>query len=154
MSGFSVEAHLGRHVSEMLPFLVDAIRDVTGRILATVQAVLNHDYSGVTPAAPSVTRLWKESGYPALGDACEVAGFSAVVEEITERKQAEANLRESEERANGISASITDGIHIDSRGHFTLFNDAARAMYAAQGNDADALVCKHSWDEAFPEGRT
>jgi len=154
MSGCSVEAHLGRHVSEMAPFLVEAIRDVTGRILATGQAVLNHEFSGETPAAPGVTRFWKESWYPALGDAGEVVGFGAVVEEITERKRAEANLRESEERANGILASITDGVQIiDSRGHFTLFNDAARAMYAAQGVDADALVGKHIWDEAFPDAR-
>jgi len=154
MSGSTVEAHLGRHVSEMVPFLVEAIRDVTGRILATGKAVLNHEFSGETPAAPGVTRFWKESWYPALGDAGEVVGFGAVVEEITERKQAEANLRESEERANDILASITDGVHIiDSRGHFTLFNDAARAMYAAQGLDADALLGKHIWDEAFPDAR-
>jgi len=154
MSGSTVEAHLGRHVSEMVPSLAEAIREVTGRILATGQAVLNHEFSGETPAAPGVTRCWKESWYPAIGDAGEVVGFGAVIEEITERKQAQANLRASEERANGILASITDGFHmIDSRGHFTLFNDAARAMYGAQGVDADAMVGKHIWDEAFPDAR-
>jgi len=154
MSGFSVDAHLGRHVSEMVPSLAEAIRDVTARILATGQAVLNHEFSGETPAAPGMTRFWKESWYPALGDAGEVVGFGAVIEDITERKRAEANLRESEQRANGILASITDGFHIiDSHGRFTMFNDAARAMYAAQGIDADALVGKHIWDEAFPDAR-
>jgi len=93
INGTSSEAHLGRHVSEIVPTLVENIRDVTGRILVTGEAVLNHEFSGETPAAPGVTRFWNESWYPLRDGAGEVLGFGGIVEEITERKHAEEQLR-------------------------------------------------------------
>jgi len=103
MNGISVEAHLGRQVSEILPTLVDTLRDVTGRILKTGEAELNHEFSGETSAAPGVTRFWNESWYPVRDGAGEVVGFGGIIEEITERKKAEhthasleAQLRESQ----------------------------------------------------------
>jgi len=92
INGIPAEAHLGRHVSETLPALFETLREVTGRILATGQAVLDHEFSGETPAAPGVARFWKESWYPVLDGAGEVLGFGGIVEEITARKQAEARM--------------------------------------------------------------
>ncbi len=92
INGFSVEAHLGRHVSEIVPALVDSLGDVTGRILATGEAVLNHEFSGETPAAPGWMRTWSESWYPVRDNAGEVLGFGGIVEEVTARKQAEEQI--------------------------------------------------------------
>jgi len=92
INGIPAEAHLGRHVSETLPALFETLREVTGRILATGQAVLDHEFSGETPAAPGVARFWKESWYPVRDGAGEVLGFGGIVEEITARKQAEARM--------------------------------------------------------------
>jgi len=96
INGSSVESHLGRHVSEIVPSLLETIRDVTNRILATGEAVLNREFSGAAPAAPGVTRFWSESWYPVRDGAGEISGFGAVVEEITPRKQMEDALRESD----------------------------------------------------------
>jgi len=106
MNGISAEAHLGRQASEILPNLDEALRDVTDRILATGEAVLNHEFSGETPAAPGVTRFWNESWYPVRDGTGEVMGFGAVVEEITARKQAEAALREADGRKDEFLATL------------------------------------------------
>jgi len=92
INGIPAEAHLGRHVSEIVPSLVEPLRNVTGRILATGQAVVDHEFSGETPAAPGEMRFWNESWYPLRDGAGEVLGFGGIVEEITARKRAEAQL--------------------------------------------------------------
>lgn len=98
MNGFTVEEHIGRHLSELVPSLLEPIKEVTDRILATGKPVCDHELSGETPAAPGVIRHWNESWYPVLDATGKIIGFGVVVEEITERKLAEATLRESEER--------------------------------------------------------
>jgi len=110
INGISAEAHLGRHVSEIVPTLVDTLRAVTGRILATGEAVLNHEFSGETSSAPGITRCWSQSWYPARDGAGEILGFGAIVEDITERKQYETNLHESETRMR--LATETTGVGI------------------------------------------
>jgi len=112
INGISVEAHLGRQVHEILPTLVDTLRSVTGRILATGEAMLNHEFSGETPAAPGATRFWNQSWYPVRDGAGEVVGFGAVVEEITERKRANDALRESERKYRTLFNSIDEGFCI------------------------------------------
>ncbi|MDO9119274.1 MAG: PAS domain-containing protein [Nitrospira sp.] len=98
MDGISVAAHLGRTVGEIVPTLEGAVREATERILATGEAVLHHEFSGETALAPGATRYWNESWYPVHGEGGEIVGFGAVVEEITERKQAEEAQRQSRER--------------------------------------------------------
>ena len=112
MNGVSAEAHLGRHVSEIVPSLMDSIREVTARILATGEAVLNHEFSGETPAAPGVKRVWSECWYLVRDGAGEVLGFGGIVEEITDRERTEAALRSSEIRYRRLFEAAKDGVLI------------------------------------------
>jgi len=98
INGLPAAAHIGKHVSEIVPSVVPVIIAVTNEILATGQPVRNHEFAGETLAAPGVTRYWSESWYPVHDDAGAIVGFGAVVEEITERKRSEAAIRESESR--------------------------------------------------------
>lgn len=98
MNGLPIAAHLGKSVAEILPTLEPALREVTSRILTTGQPVLDHEFAGETARAPGVTRYWCESWYPVRDEGDEIIGFGAVVEDITERREAEAALRLSNER--------------------------------------------------------
>lgn len=89
INGLPAAAHLGKTVGEIVPSLLPIVEQVVARILATGGPVVGHEFSGETPLQPGVTRYWSESWYPVRDAAGHVAGFGAVVEEITERKQAE-----------------------------------------------------------------
>jgi len=145
INGVSAEAHLGRHVSEIVPELAEALRTLTGGILATGEAVLNHEFTGETPAAPGVTRFWNESWYPVRDNAGEVLGFGAVVEDITARKQAADALRESFQFTrhvldNNLSSFV--GVTM-ADGTVTYAN---RAPLEAAGIPASEVIGKKFWD--------
>jgi PAS domain S-box-containing protein len=97
MNGLPVEAHIGRHVSDIVPTLAHGVREVTARIKKTGEAVLNHEFLGETPAARGEQRWWNESWYP-IHDAERLIGFGAMVEDITDRKRAEAAVEAARER--------------------------------------------------------
>ncbi len=101
INGCSVEAHLGRTVAELLPSLDVALREVTARILASGQPVLDREFSGETARAPGVTRYWNASWYPVRDEHSEIIGFSGVVVEITERKQAAALYLQTQNKRGG-----------------------------------------------------
>ncbi len=62
-----------------------------------------------------------------------VLGFTALVENINARKQAEAELAESHERFAGIVALAADGIiAVDSEQRIQLFNQAAERIFSWQ----------------------
>jgi PAS domain S-box-containing protein len=96
MNGFSVQSHIGRKVRELLPNLADAAEQLFHRVLETGEPVLNVEITGETPAQPGVQRTWLESFLP-LKDGDRIIGISTVCEEITERKKAEAELKQAKE---------------------------------------------------------
>ncbi len=98
INGYSVAAHLGRTVAEIVPTLEATVREVTARILATGQPALDCEFTGETARTPGITRYWSESWYPVRDEHGEIIGFSAVVVDVTERKQAEAALRLTNDR--------------------------------------------------------
>jgi two-component system, cell cycle sensor histidine kinase and response regulator CckA len=98
INGYSVAAHLGRPIAEIIPKLAPALNKMAARILATGQPVLDREFTGETARAPGVARHWNASWYPVHDEHGEIIGFGALVEDITERKRAEAELRLLNER--------------------------------------------------------
>ena len=130
INGYSVAAHLGKTVAEIAPMLDATAREVTARILATGQPVLDHEVNGETARAPGITRYWNASWYPVQGERGEIIGFSAVVEEITARKQADAVLRESEERLRlAIAGSDLGSWHWDLRTSALEWSERCLAIF-------------------------
>jgi len=89
MNGLSPDAHLGRPPWEAVPRLSgnDQVEAAWRHILATGELVLDREISS---EAPGESRVWTESWYPVHLDG-EVVGVGMVVEEITDRKRAEAD---------------------------------------------------------------
>jgi len=84
-----------------------------------------------------------------------LAGYVGIASDITERKAAEQNLRESESRQRAITDSAQDAIlMMDPEGRVSHWNPAAERIlgYAreeAMGHDLDALIAPSRYRETY-----
>lgn len=101
INGPSAESHIGRTVREIVPDLADTAEKLLGSILETGEPLLNVEITGETPSKPGVQQIWLENFLP-LKNGDRVIGISVVCEEITERKQIEAEIREFNRRWRSV----------------------------------------------------
>lgn len=127
LNGLPVEAHLGKHVSEIVPTLADTVYEVTNRILSTGRPIMNHEFSGETAAAPGTIRYWNENWYPVYDQGGEIRGFGVVVEDVTERKGAEAALREAQQRLQEWNVKLEQAVNLKTA-ELIHSEDRLRAM--------------------------
>ena len=99
LNGIPAAEHIGKTVREILPDLAQEVEDLANNILATHKPVQHHEVSGFTPADPEQKHYWSESWYPLHDNDGNVIGFGAIVEDITERRRMEMDLRRSEDEA-------------------------------------------------------
>ena len=122
INGLPIAAHLGHTVRELFPDLGDMLEQLLHPILKTGEPLLNVKIQGETPAQPGVQRTWLEHFLP-LKVKGQVVGISTVCEEITERIQAEAALRQSEERFRLMADNAPVMIWVtDPTGNCTYLN--------------------------------
>src|SRR5262249_12505257 len=97
MTGRGVEAHMGRHLSDILGPLGDESAAIHREVVASGEPQLDREASGTTPAAPGEERHWMSSFTPVRGlDGETVIGVGVTVIDITERLallQAERDAR-------------------------------------------------------------
>jgi len=137
VNGRSVEDHLGRTVSEIVPDLWPQLEDVYRRALAG-ETVRNFEISGRHAAFPDQPRHWLTSYYPVwIGD--EIIGIGNVVLDITERREAE------EVAARNLTAMVhTIATTVEYRdpytaGHSRRVADMAAAIGEELGLDAGTI---------------
>lgn len=156
INGRSVADHIGRSLDEIVPGLSGELQEIYRRVLDTGLPVLDLEINGVTPAEPQVERNWLASYLPVRDNDGQVVGVSAVVVEITERKQAEEELgqlrsreREAKQQVDRIIESVSDAfVALDKDWRYTYVNRRAGEIFQRRPED---LVGKHIWTE-FPEG--
>ncbi len=93
MNGLPVAAHLGRRVREIVPDVADQAEPLFQGVLDRGEPLLNIQLSGETAAQPGVHRHWREHFYPMRDASGQIVGINGVVEEITEIKRIEAEIR-------------------------------------------------------------
>ena len=86
INGAPVEAHLGRHLLDMVPEVGARARITIERVLATGVPVHGEEVSGETPAQPGVWRTWSQNYYR-VSAGTEVIGVAALVQEVTEERR-------------------------------------------------------------------
>jgi transcriptional regulator with GAF, ATPase, and Fis domain len=96
------------------------------RVLETGQPRLNIEIVSETPAQQSVKRSWLEQWLPLTDADGRVTGLSIVVEEITERKQAEA---ETKRLASFPMLNPRPIVEVDVVGHVHFCNPVSEQMF-------------------------
>ena len=129
INGLPADAHIGQHVCEIVPTLAATVREVTDRIVQTGEPVLNHEFEGETSAAVGERRWWNESWYPIHNPQDELIGFGAMIEDITERKRAEAAVKAAQERRRkALSIETVGRLIFDLEGRILEANAAFERM--------------------------
>ncbi len=104
INGLSANAHIDKQLREVLPDLADRVEPILRQVLTKGKPIRNVEISGCTPAQPNIQRHWIASYYP-VNQPDGGKAVSAVVVEITELKQAQMALRQSEERLRTLMNS-------------------------------------------------
>ena len=106
MYGAASGSYLGRTLREALPEVAPQIEPLLGRVLATGEAIRNHEASVLNPAQPETPRILQTHFYPLKGPTGRPVGISIVMEDITARREADRQLRDSERRYRDLSADL------------------------------------------------
>jgi two-component system, NtrC family, sensor kinase len=106
VDGLPIADHLGRTISEVLPDLGSTVEPVIQQVFDTGQPLLNVEVSGETLSQPGVMRHWLNSYFALPGEDGKPIGVGAVIIEITDRKQVEQALQESQRRLSTLMNSL------------------------------------------------
>jgi PAS domain S-box-containing protein len=123
MNGLPVEAHIGRRVSEVLPGLPSEVEADVRRVLETGEPLSEVYVSGSTPARPE-QRDWMSSYFP-VRERGTVVGVGCVVRDVTERQQAQRELRAQTDRYEALLLALSEA----GEGMLVLERDG-RCVYA------------------------
>ncbi|RJR30072.1 MAG: PAS domain S-box protein [Desulfobacteraceae bacterium] len=95
MNGMSVEENIGKTIREVVPDLADAAELLADKVFRTGEPILNIELCGTTGSQPGVERHFIQHWIPFKDDSGEVIGINVAVNEITEQKKMEEELRRS-----------------------------------------------------------
>lgn len=144
INGIPAAAHIGKRPDEVLPGLgsLDVIYDAWRAILAGGPPILDHEVVGHTEASEQA-RIWNEHFFP-IQEGETIAGIAGIIEDVTERRAAEAIRRESFDRLRKVldSTSAMVGV-LTPDGTMVEVNDVA---LRAGGLTRDEVIGAKFWD--------
>ena len=121
--GKSIDDHIGQSIFEIIPQIATKVEEIFRRVIDFGEPVLNQEVAAATDATPDQIRYWLASYYPLKAASGGVEAISVVVQEISDIKKVEKDLRESETRYSMATASgsvglwdwdlVTDEIYVD-----------------------------------------
>ena len=93
INGKPVSEHIGRTLKDIIPGLTSKLEPIYRQVIESSEPILNFEIHGVTPGEPEMPRHWLMSYHPLRSEEGTVQGVSTVVQDITELKEAEAELK-------------------------------------------------------------
>ena len=106
LHGQPVTDHLGQTIRDMVPGIADQVEPLFRHILQTGTPALNVQIRETTDHQAGDQRDWRGCYHPLRDPAGEIVGLTGMVEEVTALKQAERQLRASEQRYRELSANL------------------------------------------------
>jgi len=104
--GISVADHIGQRVRDTVPALADAVENIVASIMQTGEPVIGVEVAGQRPDETGGERHWVTYWHPLRGPDGKISGVNVAAEEITQRKRAEAELRQREEHIQVILSEL------------------------------------------------
>lgn len=129
MNGLPVAEHIGRTVRDVVPHLAPTLEPLIQEVLSTGVTHPAAEISGFTRAREQ--GQWLVSYDPIFGPDGRPEGVGAWVADISERKRAEAAVRESEQRIRSLVDAMEDSVFILDRNE---------RLVGAYGGFADAAI--------------
>jgi PAS domain S-box-containing protein len=122
-SGRTPDDFIGKTVRDIAPSAADWVEPVMRRIFETGEPVLNLEVAGTIPDEQGRTRQWLISFVPAQGPAGATNAISVLVLDITDVRELERSLSESEARVRMLAEHTSDAVLVfDEGGRFLEVN--------------------------------
>lgn len=110
--GYPVAAYFGKTLRDMLPTLADMLEPVARRVIESGEPVHDVEVEGETPARPGEHRCWIVQYSPQKDPAGTVIALNVVVEDVTDRKRIERQLRERVEELQAIYDAVPAAVFV------------------------------------------
>ncbi|HKG12714.1 MAG TPA: PAS domain S-box protein [Pyrinomonadaceae bacterium] len=122
-SGRAPEEFIGKTVRQVAPHAAEWAEPVMRRIFETGEPVLNLEVAGTIPDEDGRTRQWLVSFVPAQGPGGATNAISVLVLDITDVRELERTLSESEARVRMLAEHTSDVVLVfDDGGRFLEVN--------------------------------
>jgi two-component system, cell cycle sensor histidine kinase and response regulator CckA len=110
INGLPPEAHVGKHLRDVVPALADRLEPLYQQVLRTGKPLINIELEGETGGFPDEQRFWRASYYPVHGTDGEVEGVGVIVVDMTDSRRAERAVRQSEERYRAFIEQTAEAV--------------------------------------------
>lgn len=138
INGLSAAEHVGKTVNDVVPSMTEQAQTVISRIMATGKPVAGIEFTGETAARPGSVRTWLEGWYPVRDENGDIFCFSVIAQDITERKNSEAEIKIITSQLRLLTSHLQETIEKE-RKHI------AREIHDDLGQTLSALKLDIGW---------
>jgi PAS domain S-box-containing protein len=150
INGIPPAAQIGKTLREVIPGLAETAEPLLQQVVKSGEPLLNVEIVGETIAQPGIKRTWLVSLLPLKNADGQVSEINMVVEEITDRKRLENELKEHALRLEEADRRKDEFIAMlahELRNPLAPIRNALEVLGLCQSPDADFEWSRHVIDQ-------